>query len=70
MFGRLTSILGGGGGPAFGYVPNPISEGDDAVLQRPSDNSMWTVTRGKAKVRTATKRALFENIFKVWWGDG
>lgn len=51
MFGRLTSLIGGGGGPAFGFVPYPTAEGDDAVLQRPSDNSMWTVTRGKAKVR-------------------
>ena len=51
MFGRLSSLIGGGGGPAFGFVPYPTAEGDDAVLQRPSDNSMWTVTRGKAKVR-------------------
>ena len=47
MFGRLTSLIGGGG-PAFGYVNE---EGDEAVLQRPSEHSMWTVTRGKAKVR-------------------
>jgi hypothetical protein len=46
MFNFAKGLLGGGSN-AFGFTAFDPEEGP---LQTPSETSMWTVTRGKAKV--------------------